>query len=93
MEILELIEKSLQSTKKIRKKWFAERYDKAAKAAAWAILKPENNIMLASLAVEHTGLGNVEDKVTKNHRKTLGLMRDLEELRLLVQIICPNVEL
>ena len=81
MEILELIEKSYKAQKRYEKNGSQERYDKAAKAAAWAILKPENNIMLASLAVEHTGLGNVEDKVTKNHRKTLGLMRDLEGVK------------
>ena len=26
------------------------------------------------MAVETTGLGNVRDKITKNHRKTLGLL-------------------
>ena len=53
------------------------RYDRAAKAAAWAIMEPTRNRALAELAVEKTGLGNVPDKITKNHRKTLGLMRDL----------------
>lgn len=51
--------------------------DLAAQAAAWAILDPARNRRLAELAVQDTGLGNVEDKVRKNHRKTLGLMRDL----------------
>ncbi|WP_308918325.1 acylating sulfoacetaldehyde dehydrogenase [Jannaschia sp. LMIT008] len=54
-----------------------ELYDRAAAAAAWAIMEPERNRTLAELAVRTTGLGNVPDKVTKNHRKTLGLMRDL----------------
>lgn len=53
-------------------------YDRAAKAAAWAIMEPGRNKTLAELAVKTTGLGNVPDKITKNHRKTLGLMRDLE---------------
>lgn len=53
------------------------RYDLAAQAAAWAIMQPERNRMLAELAVQSTGLGNVPDKVIKNHRKTLGLMRDI----------------
>ena len=57
------------------------RYDRAALAAAWAIMEPERNKALAQLAVEATGLGNVKDKVTKNHRKTLGLMRDLSRAR------------
>jgi len=33
------------------------------------------------LAVTDTGLGDVEDKVRKNHRKTLGLLRDLQGIR------------
>ncbi len=54
-----------------------ERYDRAA-AAAWAIMEPGRNQALAELAVETTGLGNMPDKITKNHRKTLGLMRDIK---------------
>ncbi|WP_170473272.1 acylating sulfoacetaldehyde dehydrogenase [Ruegeria arenilitoris] len=55
-----------------------ERYDRAAQAAAWAIMEPTRNRELAELAVKTTGLGNVPDKITKNHRKTLGLMRDIQ---------------
>ncbi len=56
-------------------------YDRAAQAAAWAIMEPARNRHLAELAVETTGLGNVADKITKNHRKTLGLMRDIKQAR------------
>lgn len=56
-----------------------KRYDLAAQAAAWAIMEPARNRELAELAVKTTGLGNVPDKITKNHRKTLGLMRDLAQ--------------
>lgn len=58
-----------------------EKRDDAALAAGWAIMKPENNRALAETAVRDTGLGNVEDKVAKNHRKTLGLLRDLQGVR------------
>lgn len=57
------------------------RYDRAAQAAAWAIMEPVRNRMLAELAVEVTGLGNVPDKIIKNHRKTLGLMRDIADVQ------------
>lgn len=57
------------------------RYDRAAQAAAWAIMEPGRNRLLAELAVRTTGLGNVADKITKNHRKTLGLMRDIRDVR------------
>ncbi len=60
-----------------------ERYDQAqvdevVTAAGWAIVKPENNRRLAELAVRDTGLGNVPDKIAKNERKTMGLLRDLK---------------
>ncbi len=61
----------------------ADRYDQArvdelVAAAGWAIMEPSRNRVLAELAVADTGIGNVEDKVRKNHRKTLGLLRDLQ---------------
>ncbi len=57
------------------------RYDRAASAVAWAIMEPTRNRTLAELAVQTTGLGNVPDKITKNHRKTLGLMRDIKDAK------------
>ncbi|SAK82046.1 aldehyde dehydrogenase [Caballeronia hypogeia] len=51
--------------------------DTAVAAAAWAIMEPRRNRQLADLAVRDTGLGNADDKFRKNHRKTLGLLRDL----------------
>ncbi|GFE50737.1 hypothetical protein So717_24900 [Roseobacter cerasinus] len=56
------------------------RYDRAAQAVGWAIMQPERNRELAELAVRTTGLGNVADKVIKNHRKTLGLLRDMQDV-------------
>ena len=38
-----------------------ERYDRAALAVGWAIMQPERNLEMATLAVETTGLGNVAD--------------------------------
>jgi len=54
-----------------------ERVDEAVTALAWSIYKPEHARMLAELAVEDTGLGNVQSKITKNTRKTFGTLRDL----------------
>jgi len=54
-----------------------EQLDEAATAAGWAIMNPTHNKALAELAVKDTGLGVVADKLAKNHRKTLGLLRDL----------------
>lgn len=54
-----------------------EQVDDVVLAAGWAIMEPARNRALAELAVADSGLGNVGDKVIKNHRKTLGLLRDL----------------
>ncbi len=53
------------------------RIDEAVTALAWSIYKPDNARRLAEIAVEVTGLGNVESKVIKNTRKTFGTLRDL----------------
>jgi len=53
------------------------RVDELVAAAGWAILEPGRNRELAERAVADTGIGNVDDKIRKNHRKTLGLLRDL----------------
>ncbi|MGE0355767.1 MAG: aldehyde dehydrogenase family protein [Burkholderiales bacterium] len=57
------------------------RVDELVAAAGWAILEPGRNRELAELAVADTGIGNVEDKIRKNHRKTLGLLRDLAGMK------------
>jgi sulfoacetaldehyde dehydrogenase len=44
-------------------------------------MEPARNRELAELAVADTGIGNVADKIRKNHRKTLGLLRDLRNAR------------
>jgi len=54
------------------------RVDELVAAAGWAMLEPGRNRALAELAVADTGIGNVGDKIRKNHRKTLGLLRDLQ---------------
>jgi sulfoacetaldehyde dehydrogenase len=61
--------------------WSQEQVDLAVAAAGWAIVEPARNRELAELAVADTGIGNVEDKVRKNHRKTFGLLRDLKGAR------------
>jgi sulfoacetaldehyde dehydrogenase len=55
--------------------------DRAVVAVAWSLYEPGNARRLAELAVRDTGLGNVEDKVIKNQRKTFGTLRDLLRAR------------
>ena len=55
--------------------------DEVVTAVAWALVHPERNRKLSTLAVETTGLGNIDDKITKNRRKTMGLLRDLQNVK------------
>ena len=58
-----------------------EQVDELILAVAWEIIQPENNKELSEMAVKQTGLGNVEDKIRKNRRKTIGLLRDLKGVK------------
>ena len=55
--------------------------DEVVTAIAWSLYEPGNASALAALAVDDTELGNVNDKFTKNRRKTFGTLRDLMRVR------------
>ncbi|VTU21980.1 Sulfoacetaldehyde dehydrogenase (acylating) [Variovorax sp. PBL-H6] len=78
--IAELVARA-RAAQRIYETWSQEQVDMAVAAAGWAIIEPKRNRELAELAVADTGIGNVEDKVGKNHRKTFGLLRDLRGAR------------
>jgi sulfoacetaldehyde dehydrogenase len=61
--------------------WTQAQIDELVTAAGWAIVDPPHNRALAERAVADTGLGNVADKIAKNRRKTMGLLRDLRGAR------------
>ena len=75
--VRELIRRA-RAAQKVYARYTQQRLDEVVTAAGWAIMNPEHNRTLAELAVRDTGLGNVADKIVKNHRKTLGLLRDLK---------------
>ena len=66
-----------RAAQRVYEAWNQDQVDSAVAAAGWAIVEPARNRELAELAVAATGIGNVDDKIGKNHRKTLGLLRDL----------------
>jgi sulfoacetaldehyde dehydrogenase len=66
-----------RAAQRIFETWTQERVDETVTAAAWAIVEPGRNRALAEIAVRDTGLGDVADKIAKNRRKTIGLLRDL----------------
>ncbi|MEO7399709.1 MAG: aldehyde dehydrogenase family protein [Polaromonas sp.] len=78
--VTELIRKA-QAAQRIYERYSQQQVDEVVAATGWAIMEPGHNRALAEMAVHDTGLGKVEDKVIKNHRKTLGLLRDLKNVK------------
>lgn len=72
----ELITKARGAMEKI-KNYNQEQTNELVQAVAWAIYREDRAKELARIAVQDTGLGKFEDKVTKNQRKTFGTLRDL----------------
>ncbi|MDH5539963.1 MAG: aldehyde dehydrogenase family protein, partial [Rhizobacter sp.] len=72
-----LVEKA-RAAQRIADGYDQARIDELVAAAGWAIIEPARNRELAELAVADTGIGSVADKIAKNHRKTFGLLRDLQ---------------
>ena len=82
--IKEIIQSLLHKAKEAQKKfekYNQEQVDEVVTAVAWAQCNPSTNKLISNLAVECTGLGNTEDKTSKNKRKTLGLLRDLKGVK------------
>jgi sulfoacetaldehyde dehydrogenase len=75
--VVELVAKA-RAAQRIADGYDQARVDELVAAAGWAIIEPTRNRELAELAVADTGIGNADDKVRKNHRKTFGLLRDLQ---------------
>ncbi len=78
--IAHLINKA-RTAQRVFQQFSQEQVDEAVTAVGWAIMQPEHNRLLGQMAVQDTGLGNIEDKIAKNYRKTLGLLRDLKGVR------------
>ncbi len=67
-----------RAAQRVFESWTQAQVDEAVTAAGWAIVEPSRNRALAELSVRDTGLGDVADKIAKNRRKTIGLLRDLK---------------
>ena len=80
-EIDLLVDRARIAQEKFEKNGSQQLFDLACQAVGWALMEPEQNQRLAELAVRETGLGNVSDKIKKNHNKTLGLLRDIKDVK------------
>lgn len=76
-----LVERARIAQAKFEKNGSQHLFDIACQAVGWALMEPKQNQRLAELAVRETGLGNVSDKIKKNHNKTLGLLRDIKSVK------------
>ena len=47
-------------------KYNQEQVDEVVTAVAWALCNPSKNKLISNLAVDSTGLGNAEVKISKN---------------------------
>ena len=57
--------------------WDQARTDEVCLAVGWAVYKDENIALLARAAVDETGMGVYEDKITKHKNKVMGVLRDI----------------
>lgn len=80
INIKKLVKKARLSQSKINK-YSQKKIDELVLAVAWEVIKPHNNELLSKMAVKDTGMGNVKDKKLKNRRKTIGLLRDLNNIK------------
>jgi sulfoacetaldehyde dehydrogenase len=58
-----------------------QQLDNLTYAVGWAVMQPDNNQLLSKQACAETKLGDISHKIQKNHRKTLGLLRDLKKIK------------
>ena len=79
--LIEALVRRARAAQRVYEHWSQEQVDMVVTAVGWAIIEPARNRELAELSVADTGIGNVDDKVLKNHRKTFGLLRDLQQVR------------
>lgn len=54
-----------------------EQVDELVQGAAWAVYEKNRALEISEVAVRDTGFGNVEDKISKKRRKTLGTLNDI----------------
>jgi len=75
--ISRLVEKA-RTAQRIYDHYNQAQVDEVVTAVGWAIINEDNNHLLTEMAIRDTGIGKYEDKILKNRRKTMGLLRDLQ---------------
>jgi len=84
METKESIEKLVQKARIAQttiENYTQEQIDEVVLAIGWEVYNDKNISVLAKMAVEETGMGNVEDKIKKHKGKVLGVLKDVKEAK------------
>lgn len=76
----ELIAKANAAQRQIEY-WSQEKVDLMVTAVGWETYKLENAQNIARLAVEETGMGLYDHKLQKHQKKTIGTLRDLQNIK------------
>jgi sulfoacetaldehyde dehydrogenase len=74
--LIEMVRRARTAQKQIEF-WSQEKVDEMVLAVGWEGYKRETAEACARMAVDETGLGVYEDKIIKQQKKTLGVIRDL----------------
>jgi sulfoacetaldehyde dehydrogenase len=61
--------------------WSQERVDEVVLAVGWSVYNDENIRILARAAVDETGMGVYEDKITKHKNKVMGVLKDIRNVK------------
>jgi sulfoacetaldehyde dehydrogenase len=75
--IAALVDKA-RAAQEIYARYDQAQVDEVVTAVGWTLINKENNHLLTTMAIKDTGIGNYDDKIIKNYRKTMGLLRDLK---------------
>ncbi|MCX7775683.1 MAG: aldehyde dehydrogenase family protein [Rectinemataceae bacterium] len=70
-----------RAAQRIAATWSQERVDEVCIAVGWSVYNDANIRILAESAVSETGMGRVEDKITKHKNKVMGVLRDIRGVR------------
>ena len=76
MDVAEVVARARAAQAAIEN-WDADRVQDLTTAVAYAVARKDRSEELARLAVDEAGFGNYADKVTKIHKRVLGVLSDL----------------
>ncbi len=75
--VADLVERA-RVAQSIAASYSQQQIDDICLSVAWEVYNDENIAILAQLAVDDTGMGNVPDKITKHKVKVMGVLRDIK---------------